>query len=67
MIRGYAEVHACRREYLLNYLGEEFDDLCGYCDNCEAGVVVEGIEGNKLFPLNRRVVHERWGKGIVQR
>jgi ATP-dependent DNA helicase RecQ len=67
MIRGYAEVHACRREYLLNYFGEEFDDPCGYCDNCEAGIVVEGNEGKTPFPINSRVVHEKWGEGLVQR
>jgi ATP-dependent DNA helicase RecQ len=65
MMRGYAEVRDCRREYLLNYFGEKFDDPCGYCDNCEAGVVVE--EDNELFPINSRIVHKKWGEGLVQR
>ncbi|MDQ3926854.1 MAG: ATP-dependent DNA helicase, partial [Actinomycetota bacterium] len=52
MIRGYAEVRACRREYLLNYFGEEFEAPCGYCDNCEAGVVVNEDEGSEPFPIN---------------
>jgi ATP-dependent DNA helicase RecQ len=67
MVRGYAEVRNCRREYLLNYFGEEFEAPCGYCDNCEAGIVVEEVEGGQPFPINRRVVHEKWGEGLVQR
>jgi ATP-dependent DNA helicase RecQ len=65
MIRGYAEVHDCRREYMLNYFGEEFDAPCGYCDNCEAGVVSE--KSAEPFPINSRVAHKRWGEGRVQR
>jgi ATP-dependent DNA helicase RecQ len=67
MVRGYAEVRDCRREYLLNYFGEEFDAPCGYCDNCEAGVVVEEDEEAEPFPINSRVAHEKWGEGLVQR
>ena len=67
MVRGYAEVRDCRREYLLNYFGEEFEAPCGYCDNCEAGIVVEEVEGGQPFPINSRVVHEKWGEGLVQR
>jgi len=67
MIRGYAEVRDCRREYLLNYFGEEFEAPCGYCDNCEAGVAVKEDEGSEPFPINSRVVHEKWGEGLIQR
>jgi ATP-dependent DNA helicase RecQ len=67
MMRGYAEVHDCRREYLLNYFGEEIDDPCGSCDNCDAGITVEEDEENELFPINTRVLHKTWGEGMVLR
>lgn len=34
-IRMYAELADCRREYLLEYFGEEAEGHCGRCDNCE--------------------------------
>jgi ATP-dependent DNA helicase RecQ len=37
MVRGYAELQGCRRQYLLNYLGEDFEAPCGGCDNCLSG------------------------------
>ncbi|MBV9710226.1 MAG: RecQ family zinc-binding domain-containing protein, partial [Ktedonobacteraceae bacterium] len=67
MMRGYAEVGDCRREYLLNYFGEEIDDPCGFCDNCDAGITVEEEEENMPFPINSRVVHTSWGEGLVLR
>jgi ATP-dependent DNA helicase RecQ len=57
----------CRHEYLLNYFGEKQGRPCGFCDNCKAGVVVEGNSRSKPFPLSSRVVHSSWGKGVVMR
>ncbi len=67
MMRGYAEVADCRREYLLNYFGEDIDDPCGFCDNCDAGITVEEDEENMPFPINSRVIHNSWGEGLVLR
>jgi ATP-dependent DNA helicase RecQ len=65
MIRRFAEVHDCRREFLLNYFGEPFQGPCGNCDNCDAGIGAG--TGDMPFPLESRVVHPEWGTGVVQR
>jgi ATP-dependent DNA helicase RecQ len=67
MMRGYAEVRNCRREYVLNYFGEKLAQPCGFCDNCKAGITEHQDEGQKPFPLNSRVVHKTWGEGLVMR
>ena len=66
MIRGYAELKGCRREYLLNYFGEQYEAPCGFCDNCEAGIGCADSR-HEPFPLNTRVRHDAWGEGLVQR
>ena len=66
MIRGYAELRDCRRGYLLNYFGEEFDAPCGRCDNCEAGIAAEDTS-TEPFAVGARVAHAKWGEGAVQR
>ncbi|NJL86009.1 MAG: ATP-dependent DNA helicase RecQ [Leptolyngbyaceae cyanobacterium SM1_1_3] len=66
MIRGYAEVRDCRRQYLLNYFGEPFQDPCNSCDNCQAGIVVQE-DSQQPFPLSSCVIHTSFGKGQVMR
>ena len=67
MVRAYAELRDCRRGYVLNYFGQGFEEPCGRCDNCEAGVVLQEDEEDRIFPLGRRVAHEKWGEGAVNR
>jgi ATP-dependent DNA helicase RecQ len=65
MVRAYAELRDCRREFLLNYFGEPRDEPCGFCDNCERGLVVEDVD--HPFRLGSRVRHGQWGDGLVER
>jgi ATP-dependent DNA helicase RecQ len=67
MMRGYAQVQDCRREYLLNYFGEPYQAPCGFCDNCDAGIIVQEDEADMPFPLNSRVRHRLWGEGLILR
>ena len=67
MIRGYAEIDdGCRRDFVLSYFAEEFHPPCGRCDNCDAGRVGER-PADAPFASGDRVVHARWGTGVVQR
>lgn len=34
-MQEYAETSSCRRQVLLDYLGDEFAGPCRFCDNCE--------------------------------
>lgn len=67
MMRQYAELSDCRREYLLNYFGESFEDPCNFCDNCIDGKIVQEEEIDLPYALNSRVAHEAWGEGMVTR
>jgi ATP-dependent DNA helicase RecQ len=66
MIGSYAEAEGCRREFVLTYFGERYEPPCGRCDNCEAGLV-EARPAESPFPEGSRVVHTKWGGGLVQR
>ena len=65
MMRAYAELRDCRREFLLNYFGEPREEPCGFCDNCERGLVVQDLA--QPFALGSRVRHDDWGEGLVER
>jgi ATP-dependent DNA helicase RecQ len=66
MMRSYAESRDCRREFILNYFGEQFAPPCGNCDNCDAGVAGSGA-GEVGFAMDTRVRHSKWGEGLVVR
>ena len=65
MMRSYAETKDCRRQFVLNYFGEDYPAPCGNCDNCVAGTTV--ADAAQPFALNSAVVHRRWGRGLVVR
>ncbi len=78
MMRAYAELGSCRRAYVLNYFGEEWEGgLCGFCDVCAraaadperaaAAEAATDAAADVPFSVGDAVVHAAWGDGIVQR
>ncbi|GAC1363119.1 MAG: RecQ family ATP-dependent DNA helicase [Ktedonobacteraceae bacterium] len=69
MMQGYAEVQDCRRAYLLNYFGEQYEKPCDTCDNCQLGLVIKDQENHESqpFPLESKVCHKVWGEGQILR
>jgi ATP-dependent DNA helicase RecQ len=74
-MQAYAELRACRREYLLSYFGaDEVAACCGSCDICtmgppaarrQPGRRLQGGDPAVLSP-NTRVLHRRLGPGVIQ-
>jgi ATP-dependent DNA helicase RecQ len=67
MMRGYADMTDCRREYILNYFGEVYAPPCDNCDNCLAGLSCAKSPSTQPFPIDSQVVHKVWGPGLVMR
>lgn len=69
MMSGYAEMSACRREYVLSYFGEAFEGPCGCCDNCESAGEAEedSINYHEPFPIGGSIIHTQFGIGQVMR
>jgi len=65
MMLQYAENSSCRRRFILNYFGEDFDtENCGACDNCLQGHRSQSVSGYRIADV---VYHPKFGQGTVER
>jgi len=79
MMLQYSETAGCRRRFILNYFGEEYEaKSCGQCDNClrtMAGRNAPGIaptaiadaRGTSDYHIADVVSHPKFGQGTVER
>ncbi len=70
MMLQYAETASCRRRFILNYFGEDFEQSnCGACDNCLAALR-RGLDDAATtggFRIADVVHHAKFGVGTVER
>ncbi len=82
MMLQYCESGSCRRKFILNYFGEDYErENCGACDNCAreqqrrlaaplgAGATfnVKQSNGTNGFRIGDAVSHAKFGQGTVER
>jgi ATP-dependent DNA helicase RecQ len=68
MMLQYAETTSCRRKFILNYFGEDYDAVnCGACDNCLRAAVSKPVMGVAGYRIADVVFHPKFGQGTVER
>lgn len=65
-MKDFAEHEGCRRQYILQYFGEEFPDYCGSCDYCLSNLEKREatIEAQKVLSAVTRT-GERFGEDYI--
>ncbi len=70
MMLQYAENTSCRRRFILNYFGEDFElPNCKKCDNCLRAPIVTINAGASTGPykISDVVTHPKFGTGTIER
>ncbi len=67
VMRAYCETDGCRREFVLNFFGEELAERCGNCDNDDRPPdPAEATEAPPGIVVGAAVRHPAFGRGTVQ-
>lgn len=76
MMLQYAETTSCRRRFILNYFGEDYESAnCGACDNClrvQAAAPSARVDRGKVasasgYRISDVVFHPKFGQGTIER
>jgi len=70
MMLQYCETRGCRRRFILNYFGEDYEaESCGQCDNCLRATTVQAIASKVTsgYRIADVVSHPKFGQGTVER
>jgi ATP-dependent DNA helicase RecQ len=74
MMLQYCETRSCRRKFILNYFGEDYESgACGACDNCLKMKTPTAMRGDAPpaapsgFRITDVVFHPKFGQGTVER
>jgi ATP-dependent DNA helicase RecQ len=70
MMLQYSETRGCRRKFILNYFGEEYErESCGACDNCLRTKKITSLETRVTsgYRIADVVTHPKFGQGTVER
>jgi ATP-dependent DNA helicase RecQ len=69
MMLQYSETRGCRRKFILNYFGEDFEsETCGQCDNClRTASTARDSRVTSGYRIADVVVHPKFGQGTVER
>jgi ATP-dependent DNA helicase RecQ len=68
MMLQYAETTSCRRKFILNYFGEDYETVkCGACDNCLRAAVSPAVKDGAGYRIADIVFHPKFGQGTVER
>jgi ATP-dependent DNA helicase RecQ len=66
LMQEYCEQEGCRRQYLMQYFGEQFPAYCGSCDYCLSSLEEKDVttDAQKLLSAIART-GERFGAGYI--
>ncbi len=66
LMQDYCEHEGCRRQYLMQYFGEQFPAYCGSCDYCMSSLEEKDatVDAQKLLSAISRT-GERYGAGYI--